>query len=309
MPKVSIIIPTYNVEKYINKCIDSLLNQTEQNFEIIIIDDCSTDNTLKVIKKYSDQRIKILKNKTNSGPSFSRNQGIAYASGKWIALLDSDDWYENNRLEKLTGLAEKLSADLICDDQFLINDGQSSPWGTIFTNLRLNITEPVKIDALYFIKNNLGIKPLIKKEFLIRHNIKFNEDLRYGEDYVLFLECLIKKAQTYLIPEAYYFYRAREGSLVTENIALLNQTLATTNNLIKSDLYSSDREVLHALHERKNKIDESISYYSFVQPLKDKKFFLSTKNLVKRPQVIGIVLKRFPAIIKNRVIRPILNKR
>ncbi|MEH7321092.1 glycosyltransferase family 2 protein, partial [Priestia megaterium] len=105
-PTVSVIIPTYNVEAYIKETIQSVLNQTYQNFEIIIVDDCSTDGTVNVIKQFQDTRINLFLNEKNSGPSYSRNKAINLAKGEWIAILDSDDWWDRARLEKMIQMGQ-----------------------------------------------------------------------------------------------------------------------------------------------------------------------------------------------------------
>ena len=98
--KVSIVMPAFNAEKYIGDAIDSVRNQTYTNWELLIVDDCSTDNTREIITSIEDKRIRYLKNSTNSGAAISRNYALREADGKWIALLDSDDVWTPNKLEK-----------------------------------------------------------------------------------------------------------------------------------------------------------------------------------------------------------------
>ena len=100
MEKVSIIVPVFNVEQYLSKCLDSLINQTLHEIEIICVDDCSTDNTDEIVSKYDDDRIIYLKNKKNSGAAVSRNKALKNAKGKWIAFLDSDDLWYPTKLEE-----------------------------------------------------------------------------------------------------------------------------------------------------------------------------------------------------------------
>ena len=95
MEKVSVIVPVYNSEKYLAECISSVIEQTYKNWELLLIDDCSTDKSLDIIKSYADKdmRIRLITNETNSGPAFSRNRGIENATGDLICFLDSDDYY------------------------------------------------------------------------------------------------------------------------------------------------------------------------------------------------------------------------
>ena len=99
--KVSIIMGIYNCEKTLSDCIDSLLNQTYTNWELIIVDDCSNDNTDEIVKEFlEDERIIYLKNKNNFGAAISRNRALCLAKGRWVAFLDSDDLWNTNKLEK-----------------------------------------------------------------------------------------------------------------------------------------------------------------------------------------------------------------
>ena len=97
---VSIIMPNYNSAKFIKDTIDSVVAQTYQNWELIIVDDCSSDDSLKIIQQYEDSRIRVIKNTVNSGAAISRNNAIEAANGRWIAFLDSDDLWEQNKLFK-----------------------------------------------------------------------------------------------------------------------------------------------------------------------------------------------------------------
>ena len=97
---VSIIMPSYNTEQYIAETIQSVINQTYQNWELIIVDDCSTDNTDTVVGKIKDSRIRYLKNEKNSGAAVSRNKALREANGRWVAFLDSDDLWKPEKLEK-----------------------------------------------------------------------------------------------------------------------------------------------------------------------------------------------------------------
>lgn len=113
MPKVSIIVPVYNVEKYLRKCIDSLVNQTLNDIEIICINDGSTDKSLKILKEYKnkDSRI-ILLNQENSGQSVARNRGIEIAKGEYLGFVDPDDWIDLDYYEKLYNAAIGTNADI-----------------------------------------------------------------------------------------------------------------------------------------------------------------------------------------------------
>lgn len=109
MYKVSIIIPIYNVEQYLAQCLDSVINQTYKNIEIICVNDCSLDNSFRILDEYSknDKRIKIINRENNGGLSAARNTGLDNASGKYIYFLDSDDWIDLDYIEKMLNAADK----------------------------------------------------------------------------------------------------------------------------------------------------------------------------------------------------------
>ena len=103
MPKISVIIPVYNVEKYLSRCLDSVCSQTFNDIEIICINDCSPDNSAEILQEYAekDKRIRIINKEKNGGLSAARNSGFAVATGEYIYFLDSDDWIELDFLEKM----------------------------------------------------------------------------------------------------------------------------------------------------------------------------------------------------------------
>ena len=119
MTDISIVVPIYNAEKYLNKCLDSLINQTKKELEFILINDGSTDNSEKIITSYHDKRIKYFKNK-NQGIGKTRNFGIEKATGKYLMFLDSDDYLAEETCELLYQKAEKRQADLIVFDYYRV---------------------------------------------------------------------------------------------------------------------------------------------------------------------------------------------
>ncbi len=174
MIDVSIIVPIYNSEKYLKKCIDSLIDQTHNNIEILLINDGSTDNSEKIIKKYKDKRIKYISQK-NIGIGKTRNKGIKLSKGKYIMFIDSDDYIGKNCVEKMYDLAVSNESDLVISNYYKVINGKC-----------------LKIDLPYFepssLKNNPNIlnvvnlgpcNKLYKKELL--NNIKFNEEYKYED--------------------------------------------------------------------------------------------------------------------------------
>ena len=176
---VSILIPAYNAEKTINRCLDSILCQTFQDIELIIVNDGSTDSTLSILSNYAenDKRI-IVYNQPNQGVSAARNTGLRNASGDYILYVDSDDWIEPNMIQRMVDLIE--DADIVfCGNDYSETPGQVECIG----NVKIEYWNQQQ-QMLEFMKHKRMTGMLWNK--LIRHNITegswFNEKTGYGED-------------------------------------------------------------------------------------------------------------------------------
>ena len=123
---ISVIIPVYNVEKYLKECLDSVINQTHKNIEIILIDDGSTDNSGKICDEYrkKDDRIIVI-HKSNEGLSSARNDGLIHAKGKYIQFIDSDDYVNRDMLEITYSIIKKYNADVVTFSHYILNDGKA----------------------------------------------------------------------------------------------------------------------------------------------------------------------------------------
>lgn len=185
MKDISIIVPIYNAERYINKCLNSIVKQTKKELEIILINDGSTDNTEKIIKTYKDKRIKYFKN-DNHGIGYSRNFGIEKATSKYIMFLDSDDYLKINACEELFKKAEKDNLDIVISDFYkVVNRNIEEIKLPNFENSSLKDNPDIITEFL-----NPWAK-LYNREMLIKNKIKFVEDLKY-EDAPFVIEALDK---------------------------------------------------------------------------------------------------------------------
>lgn len=206
---VSIIMPSYNTDKFIEDTINSVLNQTYQNWELIIVDDCSTDNTNEVVSKFlSDKRIKYLKNEKNSGAAVSRNKALREAKGKWIAFLDSDDLWMPNKLEKQIKFMEDNGYHFSYTNYEEIGE-DSKPLGRLITGPKkitkrkmYNYCWPGCLSVMY----DADVVGLIQIE-----------DIKKNNDYAMWLK-VCKKAKCYLLNETLGQYRkGRKGSISTHS--------------------------------------------------------------------------------------------
>lgn len=320
-PEVSVIIPTYNSEQYIAKALKSVFNQSYRNLEVILIDDASTDSTVRIARSFHDQRLRIVSNEQNRGVSYGRNLGIAQAQGKWIALLDSDDWYATERLAKLVAVGESQEADLIADDLFLINDGASEHWSTLREECPLlELSSIALIDAVKFATSDrlapisakqtwsLGYtKPLMRREFLRQHQICYDEKLKVGEDFSLYLECLRQQARFYLLEQPYYYYRTREISLSTRKpTEYLGESCAITQSFIERETHTSgESPLLKTLLENLAIFQKRLAFYRLLDSLKKQKLQQVISQIISHPHVIN-TLGQKSLMVLNKKLRALL---
>ena len=201
--QVSIIMPSYNTARFIGATIKSVLNQTYSNWELIIVDDCSTDNTDDVVNQYlADDRIHYIKNDTNSGAAVSRNRALREAKGKWIAFLDSDDLWEPEKLEKQIAFMQERGYAFSYTDYMIQFNGEWIPY--IYTGPNV-VTRRKMYNYCYF--STITVMYDREKIGLIQI-----ENLRKNNDYAMWLQA-IEKSNCYRFPECLSYYIKHDGSI------------------------------------------------------------------------------------------------
>lgn len=215
--KISIIIPTYNTEKYIEKAIKSVMEQTYQNFELLIVDDCSKDNTKEICKKYVGQyeNIELIEKSKNVGVSDSRNIGLSRATGKYIYFMDSDDYLEKDMLQGLIDIMNKYQPNLISTGFFSEVEGQNIV-DKIFSEEKFyENKEEIKKDFImmwekhiyYNVWNKLYVKEIIDRYNIRFPNYNWGEDIKFNQDYLMYVNKLYNTSKCY-----YHYIKERNGS-------------------------------------------------------------------------------------------------
>ncbi len=239
MPSVSFIIPVYNVEQYISKCLDSVCKQTLKDIEIICVNDASTDNSLVILKEYAinDNRINIINLNSNKGVSVARNIGISEAKGEYIAFIDSDDSIDFDFCEKLYEKAKMNDVDIAKGNTIIeFQDG------TFQIPILNSLIESQK-EKLYFTHN--WWSAIYKKKLIQDNNILFNEKLTNGED-ILFLNnvLLATNKKIVLVNDTYYHYNRRDDSSDSRilNMAKVKSILYAYGEVIDNILLHKDEQ-------------------------------------------------------------------
>lgn len=233
--RVSVIIPVHNTERYLKKCLESVINQTFKDIEIIVINDCSSDGSLQIIKQYrnKDSRIILIDLKTNAGIGFVRNEGLKIAKGKYVTFIDSDDWIANDYVRVLYNKIEKYQYDVVSPNFFeynentkMFSDGQQPQ---CFYNLNISHIR-LKQKFLYF-EGTHYLRKMFNMQFLKRHNIKFAID--DFEDVLFIWEVLLNTNKFMFIDKKLYYYRTNVKNSFIYNLKEESTFYATMNLALK----------------------------------------------------------------------------
>ncbi len=240
-PLVSVIIPIYNGEKYIEQTIESVLSQTYQTWELVIINDGSSDNTEKLISKYTDNRIRYFRNDTNKGISFSLNKGLEESRGEYIARLDADDIALPSRFEKQVGFLTKNKDYVLCGSYFQTMNAN----GEILKNVRF--PDNNRDAQSYLLLHNCFCQSAIMMKSQIAKELKYDLEFKIGEDYDLWHR-ISKLGKILNLPLYTTLYRIHDSNITRKSeIMFANEN--KINRKILDDLgieYSEKELELHS---------------------------------------------------------------
>lgn len=282
MKKVSVIIPVWNVEQYLKKCLDSLVNQTFKNIEIIIINDGSPDNSQSIIdeykKKYPDLIVPYIKD--NGGQASARNMGLKKAKGEYITFVDSDDWVDTEMIEKMYNKAISTNSDIVVCNAYSVIDDKIG-------NLEIFKSNDLDSHKRYII-NCPGAcwGQLIKKDIIINNDLYFLEHHFYEDIAVMPALCLYAKKISYL-NENLYYYLIRTGSTMKQT-----KYSASLEDIFDSLDYLSNIFIKNNVYE-KYYAELEYTYIEHLLHAASLRFFQFEKY-DQLDKVISIMNNRFP---------------
>lgn len=277
----SVIIPAHDAAAFLAEAIASSLAQTLDAIEVIVIDDGSADATWDIITAAAaaDRRIRPVRRATAGGPGAARNAGLALAQGRWIAPLDADDLLAPDRLRSLIAQAETLGADLVADNP----ERRDYASGRILGQLLPHPLPKAPLGPLALVRGDMPdqppegklgfLKPVIRRDFMARHGLRYEEQIRVGEDFLLLFACLAQsvpqgaiqaapegathgaphRAGLHLLPEPGYIYRIRTGSLSAPGEGALH--LAEANRRMQALAPAGDAPLRALLRQRQRMLD------------------------------------------------------
>lgn len=302
MCELSVVIPVYNVEKYIQKCFDSIIAQTFRNFEVIIVDDGSTDSSAEIIDRYvSDNKMFKCIRQRNMGVSAARNTGLRAASGQFVSFVDPDDWIDERMFELMMSEVHQENYDVVCCNWVNYDDENNKViYHSIKDDFELNDNSDLLLSTKIIgrsVWNKIFRLTLVENEF--------PEDMEIGEDWVFLANYCTKKLKVKYINMPLYCYRSRVDSAVNHNkqkrcIALLaNIEVLHASKKISNKCYQQvERDFLDSclLHITDLPVDDKNYYYKlskhiFCAYIKDNLFSVCLNNEIGIKQRILYMIK------------------
>ncbi len=261
-PEISVVIPIYNTEIYISECLESVINQTFKNIEIICIDDCTNDKSVKIVEKYmnTDERIKLVRHSENLGLAESRNTGINHSSGKYIFFLDSDDYILPDILEKLYKKIQEDNSDVVCSRYKAFTLETEQLFLQRVDEYNKYFVIPLKFQTLQVTMDNfcsfydpilhVAWGRLYKNEFIKKNNITFIHKNIVCEDEGFFIKVFVNFPKLSFIDDVGVMYRIRKNSIISQT----NKIMPKKKKLKQVKIVIND-----ALEYIKNKYDKKMA--------------------------------------------------
>jgi succinoglycan biosynthesis protein ExoO len=293
-PDVSFIIPAYNAEATLARAIDSALAQGGISMEVIVVDDCSKDDTRALVENHGDPRVRLVALAVNGGPGVARNFGIDAARGRWIAVLDSDDILRPDRMARMVAKAEKVGANIVVDNLDVVtSEGEHKD--TMFSPDRLarmpelTLSDFIASNVLFRNEHNFGyMKPVFELAFLRDNGIRYDPVLRIGEDYIFLASALAKGGLCVVDPTPGYVYYINEGSISRVlQLRDVEAMMAADDRFL--DAHQLDKPALAAQRRRSRNLKNAHSFLTLVQNIKDKSPGATLMTALRSPRAVWLL--------------------
>lgn len=306
IPKVSIIIPVYNAEKFLNKCLDSVINQTFKDIEIVCVNDGSKDNSLNILKEYQkkDNRIVII-DKANQGVSAARNDGIRKSTGEYITFVDSDDWLELDAIECVYNSITEKNVDVVkfnCyintsyDEEPISSGNMCGLSGKLYSTEQEEFVEQVNIKVLKGELNCSVCLLMIHREILLKTSL-FLDRIPYAEDCILFNELLNKLEKVYFLDKCLYHYYTNLESCTKSSKYLIRNIYSSARayeklvDIIEKDKFEEKNRIQVVTDRFGRIIMDSIFLIYLEKNTTRKEFIKLLKEFMNDKSIVDIIKK------------------
>ncbi len=320
-PLISVIVPVYNVEKYLKKCVESIQNQTYKNLEIILVDDGSPDNCPQICDELAamDERIRTV-HRQNGGQSAARNSGLSVAKGEWIAFVDSDDYIDNDMYEKLYQAVENNQADLaVCGARIVNEVGDLLSPNKGNGEVKCYVGQDGYGQLIPTLNNSVWNK-LFQKELI--GELLFPVGCVHGEDFIFLLEYLRNVKKIAIVNEEKYNYLQRQGSITNSGFSkrkldeirskdqifeIVSEYYPQFVDIARKWKFTARMNVIRSLTLAKQKKAWKDEYKGCLLYLKEN--YKSVKRQLSRKEKVEYILQRYLCLIYSFVIKKALKKK
>jgi succinoglycan biosynthesis protein ExoO len=298
-PKVSVITPAYKAARYIGQAIESVQAQTLTDWEMIIVDDASPDETAAVVERYlDDPRIKLIRSERNRGECGARNLALEAAQGEWIAVLDADDWFAPERLERLWRFAQEKGAILVADLQLQIDDNGQT-YGVSFSGTLRPPKTPTRYSVRDYLREHISIKPFFLRQHALNHNLRYPEGIVLGGDHIFQTQLLVKGAELWILPEPTYYYRIHPNSMVSAVGESTEKINTLFERLLQLDEIRNNPELIRCVQADRQRMLLTDKYRRFAVALKRRQWRAAWEHF--SPAIASMFLKRLPGAVYRRL--------
>lgn len=303
-PRATVVIPCFCAEATLLRAVQSALTQTLRDIEVIVVDDMSSDGSWQLITSLlpRDRRIRALRNKQNGGKSVGMNRAIGVAHGRWIAVLDADDWYDQNRLSVLIAAAESRAVDMIADNQMFYDVGAQqligTAWPSAATDWPLTLDDFLAGSHAYETFNLGMLKPVVRTGFIRASGLTYEEKARHGQDFFYLLQFFMLGGRAAVSDSALYYYTQPFGTM-SHRWSHHNRRrydFQTAYNVNRSYLETAGRALssaqLRQLEARTRRLRNLEHYYATKEMLADGHRFRAFKTAARHPQILSYAFHR-----------------
>jgi succinoglycan biosynthesis protein ExoO len=298
-PKVSVITPAYKAARYIGQAIESVQAQTLTDWEMIIVDDASPDETAAVVERYlDDPRIKLIRSERNRGECGARNLALEAAQGEWVAPLDADDWFDPQRLERLWQIAQEKGAILVADLQLQIDDNGQT-YGVAFSDTLQPPTVPTRYSIRDYLREHIAIKPFFSRRHALDHNLRYPEGIVLGGDHIFQTQLQLKGAELWIVPEPNYYYRVHPTSMVSAVGRSVEKINTLFERLLQLDEVRNNPELIRCVQADWRRVLLADKYRRFAAAVKQRQWRVALEHFSL--DTASMFLKRLPGAVYRRL--------
>jgi succinoglycan biosynthesis protein ExoO len=296
---VSVITPAYKAARYIGQAIESVQAQTLTDWEMIIVDDASPDETAAVVERYlDDPRIKLIRSERNRGECGARNLALEAAQGEWVAPLDADDWFAPQRLERLWQIAQEKGAILVADLQLQIDDNGQT-YGVAFSDTLQPPTVPTRYSIRDYLREHIAIKPFFSRRHALDHNLRYPEGIVLGGDHIFQTQLQLKGAELWIVPEPNYYYRVHPTSMVSAVGRSVEKINTLFERLLQLDEVRNNPELIRCVQADWRRVLLADKYRRFAAAVKQRQWRVALEHFSL--DTASMFLKRLPGAVYRRL--------